>query len=52
METFSALLGLCAEKNSPHKNRVTQSFGVIFDLRLNKRLSKQSWGFLFETPSR
>ena len=24
----------------------------FFDLRLNKRLSKQSWGWRFETPSR
>ena len=28
------------------------SFGVFFDLRRNKRLSKQSWGWWFETPSR
>ena len=25
---------------------------VFFDLRLNKRLSKQSWGWWFDTPSR
>ena len=31
---------------------VTRSFYVFFDLRLNKRLSKQSWGWWFETPSR
>ena len=31
---------------------VTRSFGVFFDLRLNKRLSKQSWGWWFETLSR
>ena len=30
---------------------VTRSFGVLFDLNLNKRLSKQSWGWWFETPS-
>ena len=24
---------------------VTRSFGVFFDLRLNERLSKQSWGW-------
>ena len=30
---------------------VTRSFDVFFDLRLNKRLSKQSWGRWFETPS-
>ena len=30
-----------------------RSFGVFFDLRLNKRLSKQpAWGWWFETPSR
>ena len=46
IETFSALLAFCAW-NSPvpgefHAQRpVTQSFDVIFDLRLNKRLSKQ-----------
>ena len=31
---------------------VTQSFLVFFDLRLNERLSKQSWGCWFETPTR
>ena len=31
---------------------VTWRFDVFFDLRLNKRLSKQSWGWWFETPSR
>ena len=46
METFSALLAICAG-NSPvtsefHAQRpVTRSFDVFFDLRLNKRLSKQ-----------
>ena len=28
-----------------------QSFHVFFDLRLNKRLSKQSWGWWIEMPS-
>ena len=57
METFSALLALCAE-NSPVPDEfltqrlVTQSFDVFFDLRLNKRLSKQSWGWWFEMLSR
>ena len=37
--------------NSPHKWPVTRSFDVFFDLCLNKRLSKQSWGWWFETPS-
>ena len=31
---------------------MTQNFDVFSDLRLNKRLSKQSWGWLFETPLR
>ena len=31
---------------------VTRSFDVFFDLRLNKRLSKQSWGWWLETLSR
>ena len=30
---------------------VTRSFDVFFDLHLNKRLSKQPWGWWFETPS-
>ena len=36
--------------NSPHKGQ--RSFHVFFDLRLNKRLSKQSWGWWFDTLSR
>ena len=57
METFSALLAICAG-NTPvpgefHAQRpVTPSFDVFFDLRLNKSLSKQSWGWWFETLSR
>ena len=57
METFSALLALCAG-NSPvtgefsAQRQVTQSFDIYFDLRLTKRLSKQSRGWWFETPSR
>ena len=35
----------------PTQRPVTRSFGVFFDLRLNKRLSKQPWGWWFETPS-
>ena len=31
---------------------VTRSFDVFLDLRLNIRLSKQSWGWWFETLSR
>ena len=35
-----------------HQRPVTRSFDVCFDLRLNKRLNKQSWGWWFETLSR
>ena len=57
MGTFSALVVLCAG-NSPvageftSQRPVTRSFDVFFDLRPNKRFSKQSWGWRFETPSR
>ena len=36
----------------PSQRPATRSFDVFFDLRLNKHLSKQSWGWWFETPSR
>ena len=37
---------------NPHTQRpVTRGFDVFFDLCLNKRLSKQSWGWWFEMPS-
>ena len=36
----------------PSKRPVMRSFDVFFDLRLNKRFSKQSRRWLFETPSR
>ena len=35
----------------PSQRPVTRSFDVFFDLRLNKRLGKQSWGWWFETLS-
>ena len=35
----------------PGQRPVTRSFGVFFDLRHNKRLSKQSWDWWFETTS-
>ena len=35
----------------PAQRPVTRSFDVFFDLRLNKRLSKQPWGWWFEMPS-
>ena len=37
--------------NCPPKRPVVRSFDVFFDLRLNKRLSKQWCGWWFETPS-
>ena len=57
METFSAFLALCAGNSPvtckfPAQRPVTRSFDVFFDLRLNKRLSKQSWGWWSETPLR
>ena len=57
METFSALLAICAGNSPvpgefPAQRPVTRSFDVYFDLRLNKRLSNQSWGWWFGTSSR
>ena len=57
METFSALLAICAGNSPvpgefPTQRPVTRSFGVFLDLRLNKRLRKQSWGWWLETLSR
>ena len=57
METFSALLAICAGNSPasgefPTQRPVTQSFDVYFYLRPNKQLSKQAWGWWFETPSR
>ena len=36
----------------PSQRPVTRRFDVFFDQRLNKRLSKQSWGWWFEMPLR
>ena len=49
--------GLCVGNSPvtddfPAQRPVTRSFDVFFDLHLDKRLSKQSWGWWFETPSR
>ena len=57
METFSVLLAICARNSPvtgefPAQRPVMRSFDVFFDLRLNKRLSKQWWGLWFEMPSR
>ena len=56
METFSALLAICAGNSPvtgefPTQRPVTRSFDVYFDLLPNERLSKQSWGWWFETLS-
>ena len=56
METSSALLAICAGNSPvrgefPAQRPVTWKFDVFFDLRPNKRLSKQWWGWWFETPS-
>ena len=56
METFSALLAICAGNwpvpgEFPAQRPVTRNFDVFFDLRPDKRLSKQWWGRWFETPS-
>ena len=56
MEKISVLLAICAGNSPvtgefPAQRPVTRSFDVFFDLRLNKRLSKQSWGWWSETLS-
>ena len=55
METFSALLAICAGNSQvtgefSTQRPVTRSFDG-WCMRLNKPLSKQSWGRWFETPS-
>ena len=57
MEKISALLAICAGNSPipgefPAHRPVTRSFGIFFDLRLNKQLSKQSRVWWFETLSR
>ena len=54
METFSALLAICAGNSPVHgefpaQRPVTRNFDVYFDMHPNNRLSKQSWGWWFET---
>ena len=56
METFSALLAICAGNSPvpdefPAQRPMTRSFDVFLDLHPNKRLSKQWWGWWFETSS-
>ena len=57
METFSALQTIYAGKppvpgEFPAQRPVTRMFDIFFDLRPNKRLSIQWWGWWIETPSR
>ena len=57
MGTFSALLAPCAGNSPatgefPTQRPATRSFDGFFKLHLIKRLSKQWWGWWFETPSR
>ena len=57
MEIFSALLAICAGNSPvtgefPTQRPVTRSLDIYFDLRPNERLSKQWWGWWFETLSR
>ena len=56
MGTFSALLALCAGSSPvsgefPSQRPVTRSLDIFFDLRLNKRLRKQSRRRWFGSPS-
>ena len=57
MEIFAALVALFVGNSPvtiefPTQRPVTRSFGVFFDLRLNKCLCRHSWGWWFETPLR
>ena len=56
MESFSSVLVLCVGNSPvtgqfPSQRQVTRSFDIFFDLRLNKRLSKESRRRWLETPS-
>ena len=55
LETFSALPAICAGIHrspvNPGEFPTRMPVRCFFDLRPNKRLSKQSWGWWFETPS-
>ena len=56
METFAASLAICGGSSLvtggfPTQRPVTWNFDIFFDLCLNERLSKQSWGWWFQMPS-
>ena len=52
---FRVTVPLCGEFTGPGdfptQRPVTRSFDIFFDLRMNKRLSKQPWGWWFEMAS-
>ena len=48
METFAGNSPVTGK--FPSQRPVTRSFDFFFDLHLNKRVSKQSWGWWFEMP--
>ena len=50
MEAFSVLLAICAENSSVTKASDAELW-CFSDLGRNKRLSKQPWGWWFDTPS-
>ena len=57
MEIFSALLAICAGNSPAHgefpaQRPVTRNFDIYFDMHPNNQLSKQLWGWWFETQSR
>ena len=56
MQIFSAVLAICVGNSPvtgefPTQRLAMRSFDVFFDLRLNKLLSKQLWGWWFEMLS-
>ena len=56
-ENFSRVTGhlrgeFTGDRWIPRKASDAELWSFFFDLRLNERLSKQSWGWWFETPSR
>ena len=57
MKLFSALVAICkgnppVTDGFPSHRPVAQSFDIFFSVRLNKRLSRPSRFWLFQTPSR
>ena len=57
METFSVLPAISARNSPvtgdfPGRRPVALNFDAFFDRCLNKKLSKQTWDWWFETPSR